>query len=265
MLNEDSIEVWSLQLDAKQWRPEQVARWRGLLSDEELRRGDAFRTEEHRLDYIASHAALRFLLAEALDVQPRELRFVSDSSRSAAGGGGSRIKPALLQTSEGAHENLLRFNLSHTRGAALICLSRGREVGVDIEFRRPMDDLESMARAVMSNVEFEFWSRFDPVQKLPSFYNLWTRKESYLKAIGLGLDRDLHEVTVSASPDRPEVSSHWEFDAVQVIDQAGGGVWMATDIPIWNSYSAAVCYQGQRKPEIEVLVLDPERIAPTAI
>jgi phosphopantetheinyl transferase len=68
-------------------------------------------------------------------------------------------------------------------------------VGVNIELRRPISDVESLARLVFSDVERrELKLALDPVS---AFLNGWTRKEDYVKALGMGLTAPLREITVS--------------------------------------------------------------------
>jgi 4'-phosphopantetheinyl transferase len=139
----------------------------------------------------------------------------------------------------------LRFNLSHTRGAALIGVTQGRELGVDIEWQRPMDDLEAMARSVMSEEELELWKALEAGARFRAFYRVWTRKESYLKAIGLGLFRRLQEVTVPVSADSLDYDAEDTSRSQGLIqDQGGKGVWQVKDVAVWEGYSASICWEN---------------------
>ncbi|HEY6944630.1 MAG TPA: 4'-phosphopantetheinyl transferase superfamily protein [Candidatus Acidoferrum sp.] len=96
------------------------------------------------------------------------------------------------------------FNLAHCGGDAVIALTERVPVGVDIELLRPIAEVESLARLVFSDVERrELELAPDPVL---AFLNGWTRKEAYVKALGLGLSAPLREITVSLS-DRPALFS----------------------------------------------------------
>jgi 4'-phosphopantetheinyl transferase len=238
MLTSDSIQVWRIRLDfSADSSPTQLLprldAWRAMLSAEEQRRAGAFRAEEDRRQYIAAHAALRILLGSVLECAPSSIDF--------AGEGGS--KPSL--SSAGLPDPAgpgLRFNLSHTRRAALVALSIDREVGVDIEWERPMEDLYGMARSVMSQEELGRWRGLKPKSQLHAFYEVWTRKESYLKAIGLGLFRDLQEVTVPVSTKMKERQPDGSW---RVRDSSGEGDWTVRDVAVWEGYSASVCWAGR--------------------
>lgn len=168
------------------------------------------------------------------------------------------MKPALMTASGQLNRPDLRFNLSHTRGAALIGIGVGLELGIDIEWHRPMNDLDALARSVMSDTEMEQWLILKPEDRTRAFYHLWTRKEAYLKAIGLGLYRDLQEVTVPVSPDcLDDVPGR----VYLVRDRAGKGRWNVRDIQVPEGYSASLCCEGEKTPRIVVQELDLDDIA----
>jgi len=259
MIDRDSIHVWRVRLDAMAALPvnERAARlepWRAMLSAEERRRAGAFVAIEHGEDYIAAHAALRFVLGVYLGVSPSLIEI----------GQPSGTKPTLLAARTGAnHRDFrqkewldLRFNLSHTRGAVLIGIATGRELGVDVEWQRPMKDLEGMARSVMSDEELLRWNALEPESRMRAFYHVWTRKESYLKAIGLGLFRSLQDVTVPVSADALEDSAR---DSRVVFDRSGDGTWSVLDVAAGASYSASVCWEGAEAPSLVVRDLDITR------
>jgi 4'-phosphopantetheinyl transferase len=96
------------------------------------------------------------------------------------------------------------FNLAHSGGEAVIAVADGAAVGVDIELTKPIAEVESLARVVFSDDERrELELACDPVS---AFLNGWTRKEAYVKALGLGLEAPLTEITVSLS-ERPALLS----------------------------------------------------------
>jgi 4'-phosphopantetheinyl transferase len=65
---------------------------------------------------------------------------------------------------------------------------------VDLEFVRPLDDLDEMARRVLSEHEQVAFRRATPSEKLRLFYDFWTRKEAFIKAIGDGLSFPVHQI-----------------------------------------------------------------------
>jgi 4'-phosphopantetheinyl transferase len=241
MLTQDSVHVWRVRLDTSGGlsaarMAARTAELRGMLSVEEQRKADAFRTAEHRREYILAHAALRSVLGHFLKISPVLLDITARAG----------TKPVLSPARNLARSwPDLRFNLSHTRGAALIGVTQGRELGVDIEWQRPMDDLEAMARSVMSEEELELWKALEAGARFRAFYRVWTRKESYLKAIGLGLFRRLQEVTVPVSADSLDYDAEDTSRSQGLIqDQGGKGVWQVKDVAVWEGYSASICWEN---------------------
>jgi 4'-phosphopantetheinyl transferase len=131
-----------------------------------------------------AHGRLRQLLGGALGLGPRTLEFTS-------GNGG---KPALAGTAAGAG---LRFNLSHSGGLGLVGWSWGRDIGVDVEVWRTMRDEAALVRRYFSDNEVAAWEALPADMRHEAFFNLWTRKEAYVKALGLGLGLALDSFDVS--------------------------------------------------------------------
>jgi len=258
MLDWNVVQVWRVQLDSAALREEGwIASWRRLLSQEELRKADAFHVEGHRGEYVIAHAALREVLGRNLRVGPTEVRLTVRPPEVGGAAGAVPTKPALAGAGGGAVSGLdLRFNLSHTSGLALIAVALGREVGVDVERNRPLKEMEAMAQSVFSSEEMQLWLRLTAVERFEAFYRVWTRKEAYLKAIGLGLYRELKDVTVPVSVERIEGVSQGR----EVWDAAGRGTWRVADVEVEAGCSAAVCWEGDGLGEIVVHDLDLDEL-----
>lgn len=80
----------------------------------------------------------------------------------------------------------LHFNLTHSHELGLCAVARNEELGVDVEWMRPLDDLHALARFVFSAHEYGRFCALHERQKLAAFYSCWTHKEAYLKAGGDG-------------------------------------------------------------------------------
>ena len=251
-LNPESVYVWQIEFDVAATEAE-MALWRTMLSPEERLREDSFRGAGLRRDYLIAHAALRVILSQCLGIEPASVAFQTTAPASESSVAtpvyGPMPKPALSQASSTNID--LRFNLSHTSGKALVGVTLGRELGIDIERHRPMDDLDGMAETVMSPQELDQWKNLGPHDRKPAFYRLWTRKEAYLKAIGLGLFRDLQDVTVPilsgilTGPSGERLQADWLVE-----DRSGEGKWSVTDVLAPDGYAAAVCCEGDHVPPI---------------
>jgi 4'-phosphopantetheinyl transferase len=113
------------------------------------------------------------------------------------------------------------FNVAHCEGDAVIAVTRGAAVGVDIELRRPLAGVESLASLVFSDAERrELELASDPVS---AFLNGWTRKEAYVKALGLGVTAPLTDITVSLSERAKLVSTG--------LQSQSASDWRLMDVP----------------------------------
>ena len=130
---------------------------------------------------------LRIVLSGYLDVKPVDVAFEIGHSG----------KPRL------ADRNGPRFNLSHAGIRGLVAVSAAREVGIDIEEVRELDDLENLARTSFSAVERAALAAVPVQYRQWAFFAGWTRKEAFLKALGEGLSIPLDSFDVTLAPGEP--------------------------------------------------------------
>jgi 4'-phosphopantetheinyl transferase len=155
-----------------------------LLSGEEAARAARFLADIHRQHFVVAHARLRQLLAAPLGLAPEAIAF----------GAGPHGKPELAGT--GAKSGL-HFNLSHSDGVGLVGWSWNRQIGVDVEVWRTMRDAAALVRRFFSPAEGTAWEALPEGERQEAFFNLWTRKEAYIKALGRGLSLPLDSFDVS--------------------------------------------------------------------
>lgn len=120
------------------------------------------------------------------------------------------------------------FNLSHSGGLALCAVGQLGEVGIDIERIRPLGYPASLARDHLSPGERRLRSTWETPAARPEFFRIWARKESILKAAGLGLSRPLSRV-----------------DTIR--GELDGRSWWLTDLCPGEGFTGAVACS--RKPE----------------
>ena len=134
----------------------------------------------------------------------------------------------------------LRFNLSHTAEEVLIGVTRGREVGVDIETLERRGDFGGVARRVFTArelAELEGLGGTDAAAWRRAFLRGWTRKEAFLKDLGTGLLREPRELFVGLRERGP--GPPWPPD-----DAALGAWGCLADVWAPPSFTAAVAAQG---------------------
>ena len=221
-LGRDEIHVWAIRLDPP---PEVVERLGRSLSTDEWERANRFRFDKHRRQYVVGRGALRTLLAAYVGGpvagRPEAIRFRY----------GPRGKPFLEAPLDAGG---LEFNLSNSDELALAAFVMGREIGVDLEFLRSMPDCEQISERFFSASEREVLRGIPGPRKEETFFNCWTRKEAYLKAVGEGLAAPLDSFDVTLAPDDPprmltlegdaERAARWFFHHLLPADQYVGAV-----------------------------------------
>src|SRR5271166_4134316 len=170
-LREGSIHIWRASLEVATASLQYLA---ALLSTEESLRADRFVRERDKHHFIVGRAALRILLGHYLDLSPLRVQLQTQQFGKLA-----------LAASE--HSHPLHFNLSHSHGVAIYAFTLGHELGVDLEWLRPEIASEEIASRYFSLREREELLSLPPSARVEGFFNAWTRKESYLKAHGKGL------------------------------------------------------------------------------
>ena len=188
------IHVWSVRLDPPPDRVEALGR---CLSPDEWERANRFRFEKHRRQYVVGRGALRTLLAAYLGTRPELVKFSY----------GKRGKPFLDPSGD------LQFNLSNSDELALVGFVLGREIGVDVEYLRKMEDCEQISERFFSESERTVLRSIPFPAKQEAFFNCWTRKEAYLKAVGEGLAAPLDSFDVTLALEEPPRMLTLEGDA----------------------------------------------------
>ena len=132
----------------------------------------------------------------------------------------------------------IRFNLSHSHGKALYAISRGREVGVDLEFIRCDLEAEQIAERFFSHSEIETLRALPPSLRKYAFFLCWTRKEAYIKARGEGLSMSLDQFDVSLTPGKPAALLRTNPDSDEALR------WSLRDLKPASGYAAALAIRG---------------------
>ena len=153
-----------------------------LLPRTELDRWRRLRTWRGRREYLLTRELVRTTLSRYAAVDPRAWRFTANRHG----------RPEI----EGPRCDVpLRFNVSHTPGLIVCAVARDREVGADVEaWDRPRTAV-ALADRFFSASEAAAVRALPPDVRDPLFVRLWTLKEAYVKARGLGLPVALHDVS----------------------------------------------------------------------
>lgn len=213
-----AVHVWRVRLDRL---PDPYA---PLLDADERARAARFVFERHRRRFTVARGVLRQVLGRYLGVDPREPAFDY----------GDHGKPALRHPAGTA----LRFNVSHSHELALIAVTAGRDLGVDVERIDPERAAVSIAERFFAPAEVAVFRALPPEDWVPAFFNCWTRKEAYMKATGRGLSLGLDRFRVSLAPGEPAalVETAW--------NPADAARWSMRALDPGPGYAGALCVEG---------------------
>jgi 4'-phosphopantetheinyl transferase len=221
------VHVWRIELAQP---PPVVAELNTLLSADEIERARLFYFARDRRNFAVARGAMRQILSRYLGADPRRLTFTK----------GPFGKPSL-------RDPKLRFNLSHSGGWALLAVASGREVGVDIEEIRAIDDAVTIAARYFSPAESrKLREVLGSAVGEVAFFNCWTRKEAFIKAIGHGLSHPLDTFEVTFLPNE-EVELR--------LDAGAARQWLLSVLHVSAHYSAALVVES----------LTPEIASPTVV
>ena len=178
---ESEAHVWLFPVTpGSSWDPARLEELMSWLTPSERERAGDFRSRDDRLQFVASHGFLRAVLSRYLkDRPPSSWDYVI----------GPYGRPELAD----AELRWLRFNLSHTAGLAACCVTRALECGIDVERRDRRRNFLGMARTAFSELEQANLRQIPEERRQARFYEIWTLKEAYIKAIGMGLSQPLHQ------------------------------------------------------------------------
>ena len=182
-LPECEVHLWRVFLDGGGNGQEKLLE---RLSKAEVERAMRLRAELQRRRFIRSHAACRSLLARYAGIPAEQLEFVQTQTG----------KPSLREPTA------LKFNMSHSGGWMALAISRNREIGVDLEMHTGQLDWLQIAKNFFLAEEVNQIRAFPGMeQQMLGFYRVWTMKEAYLKASGIGIASGLRHVKINLSQD----------------------------------------------------------------
>jgi 4'-phosphopantetheinyl transferase len=235
-MSSDTATVRWLVLDVAKHGASAV--WTAILDAEERRRATRFVHAADRAAFIAAHVLLRTMLFQAAGLPPAAWRFVT----------GPHGKPA-LHPDHGLPG--LDFNLSYTRGTVACGITQGGSIGVDIEHTPGSADRLAMAEAFFAPSEVAWLRTLGEEERPDAFVRLWTLKEAYIKARGLGLSLALDRFAFTLDP------IAITFAGAQADDPAQ---WQFASLDCITGHQLAVARRSGRRAPIDVAPVTRDEI-----
>lgn len=190
----DGVRLWLVTTAAHE---ESAPRYAPLvLGPSELARAAEFRRPSDRATYLCAHVGLRRVLGNHLGIAPKTVPMARAPCPRCGEPHGRPVLP----------DGHLHFSLSHCEGLSLIAVAAD-PVGVDVEAVPSVQTLVEAAEVVHPGESAEL-AALAPALRPAAFARVWTRKEAYLKGLGIGLGADPSTEYVGAG-ERPAAPSGW--------------------------------------------------------
>ena len=225
VLREGEVHVWLANLELEIYAMPKFLR---DLSLTERTRAQRLQFDHDRRRFVIAKGLLRNLLGSYMGMKPYEIQFTLGPSG----------KPEIAQQLQTRHEPIY-FNQAHSGHLGMYAFCRSRRVGVDIEEVRPFPDMDQVAALLFSQHELDGFQKLGDEDRKKIFFDTWTCKEAFVKALGKGLTLPLNHFELAPAcgtlnrivqnHDRPLQPSNW----------------FVKKIPVSDHFAAAVCAEGE--------------------
>lgn len=214
-----------------------LSQYYNLLNREERLQQKRFYFEKHRHQYLITRAMVRSVLSLYVNkIAPEKWNFKKNDYG----------KPSISNSSLSIP---LCFNISHTDGLVVMAVTLDQEIGVDVEYLPRLGKMLEIASSFFSPIEMKQLLDLPPEKQEHRFFDLWTLKEAYIKACGMGLSIPLDHFSYSFSqqgkiridfkPERNDQPEYWQFWQTHPNDTHKVSMAIKGD-KINNSYSIAM-------------------------
>lgn len=217
-LNPGVIQIWIS--DLRDWKSN-ADDFKESLSREEIERYQRLIIPEKKDQFLFSRGLLRLILSSYLDLPADSIDISID-----AGG-----KPFLQDSN-------LTFNVSHSGDFLLYGFCLGSSIGVDIQQIYSITNPDIIIKNTFSLEEKEYLENLPESTKMNTFFNIWTAKEAYLKALGDGFQEP--PTGISTIPD----PSSGEFTLIHPSRVGRDTTWTIQSVEIVPGYIAAFAVNG---------------------
>jgi 4'-phosphopantetheinyl transferase len=234
--------MWKIPPDCLTLKSQEIDLWCGdcnlpltiiqslkeYLSGEEIKRSERFKFDHHRNHYIASRGILRIILGKYLNIHPYNVQFQYSK----------KGKPTVILSQ---NHNNLEFNMSHSNGLTLYGIIQEYSIGIDVEYKREMNDIHMIAKRFFTEKEYQLLQDSSNGEKLEIFFQLWTAKEAYLKCTGEGIASGLNKFEV-VFKDKKAINLMGFDESLKEVSS-----WYFSSFPVKEDYHGAVVVNSQNK------------------
>jgi len=218
----DGVHVWQAHLSTVPLEFQDIA---SFVPKDELARARLMRIPSVRDRYTISRIFLRSTLSFYLGIDATDIVFELSQFG----------KPYIAKSD-------LEFNLTHSANLALLAIASKRRAGIDVERVSTDPPVLDIARRFFSTDEYAASEALPSDLLLSAFYATWTRKEAFLKGVGLGIARHLAQCAVSVSPREPAAVLRVDWDS------SLAGRWDLCDLDVDEGYFSCLAVEGHQVP-----------------
>lgn len=205
--------------------------YRSVISDGEKIKVDRYIFEKDQHNSLVTRALLRFLLSIYTNKVPEYFEFVENDF------GKPELKPGCIDIP-------VRFNISHSGGVTACALVINNDIGLDVEDCQRKIDL-GIADRFFSKSEADYLNNCREAEKQSVFLDLWTLKESYIKARGMGLSIALDKF--SFTMDHPDICIQFHKSLEDCSEQ-----WQFFKFSPVQNYKAAISIRSSLKTRFKL-------------
>lgn len=224
------IDVWFIE--PHRLSTEAMVSLCALLSDEETLKLQQYKNKAAQHTATVSRSLCRLILSKYTNTDPKSLKFI----RSQHG------KPALVN-----NINNLRFNLSHNNELIIIAICVNDEIGCDIESPKRKISIEPISRRYFAKQEHQALCYLQGKEKQQRFFEIWTLKEAFVKATGIGISLGLDSFYFDLN-NRLSNNIKVNFNNHYTLDKHAP--WQCHQT-MFNGQSLAICRASEQKQTIQ--------------
>ena len=217
----NNAHIWLIRYDQSDLLLEES---KYILSDAEKQRASRFHFEIDRKRFSVTRGLLKKVLSKITSKPAQEIQFQFNKHG----------KPELIGSSKNIY-----FSVTHSGNLGLIAISDLAPIGIDVEQFRKKMITEKIAKRFFSKLEVEAFLTLNENEKLQGFFNCWTRKEAFIKAVGKGLSIPLNTFDVTLKPNEPA-----QLLAVRYKNETSNE-WVLRDIKVDDGYASAVILKAK--------------------
>lgn len=214
---EKAPEIYALELP-KYLEESQYEQLLSILSPDKQKRIIRLVRKEDKYRILLADILVRNILSKRCKIHPKVIRYDYNQFG----------KPFFQQFKS------VSFNVSHA-GDWVVCIFDYTPVGIDVEKVQPIN-LE-IGKLVFSEEEYQDLQRkSEGRERLEYFYDLWTLKESYVKARGMGLSLPLNAYTIK----------RYSNDLIELFPNVGDQKYFFRQYDLHQEYKLSVCSTMER-------------------